>query len=245
MLFLLLETIAKRYTYKMLAVSQSEALRFINEVGIPAKDVYVIANALDVDEKKNLFSKEKQILKGRYKIGTIGRLTYQKNPLLFVDIAHEVVRQNPGVHFYFLGAGFHDHLRKETEAAISKYGIGNNIELLEKGDSEYAANFLQQLDVFILPSLYEGLPYSLLEAMLATVPCVVSKCDGNNDVIHNNINGFSCITVKEFANTIINLINDAGKAKEIGEAGRNYVIANHDIKNAVKELEDIYSKIAI
>ncbi len=107
-----------------------------------------------------------------------------------------------------------------------------------------ALNFLRQLDIFILPSVYEGLPYALLEAMLEAVPCVVSKCAGNNDVINNNENGFACFTREEFTETILHLLNHPGKAKNIGEAGKKYVSEKHDIKKAVQMLEDIYTEIA-
>src|SRR6266540_2963053 len=130
------------------------------------------------------------------KVGTVARLTYQKNPLLFVDIAADVISKFSDAHFYFLGAGYHDHLRKDVEERIKKYSIENNFHLINMGDHIVALNFLHQIDVFVLPSVFEGLPYALLEAMYEGVPCVVSKCDGNNDVINNNDNGFSCITNK-------------------------------------------------
>jgi glycosyltransferase involved in cell wall biosynthesis len=74
------------------------------------------------------------------------------------------------VHFHFLGAGFHDHLGKEVRERVALHGIGENFHLIEKGDSIIALNFLRQIDIFILPSIFEGLPYALLEAMLEAVP---------------------------------------------------------------------------
>ena len=111
------------------------------------------------------------------------------------------------------------------------------------GDSIIALNFLRQIDIFILPSIFEGLPYALLEAMLEGVPCIVSKCDGNNDVIDNNDNGYACLVTHEFVSVITKLIADKAKAIEIGEAGKQYVIERHDISNNIKTLEKIYTEL--
>lgn len=243
-IYFMLEVIGKKFTHKFLAISYTEAYRFIHEVGIPAKDVYIIPNALSIPEtfQNNIQS---NLLEGKYKVGTIGRLTQQKNPLLFIDIANEVLQQNPDVHFYFLGSGFHDHLKHKVDKKVNEYGLESKIHFLDKSDHAFAINFLKQMDIFILPSLYEGLPYALLEAMLQKVPCVVSKCDGNNDVIHNNVNGFSCITCEEFASAILYLINNPQIAQTIGEAGKNYVVEKHNIKKAILELERVYANVAI
>jgi glycosyltransferase involved in cell wall biosynthesis len=111
------------------------------------------------------------------------------------------------------------------------------------GDHILSLSFLRQLDVFVLPSKFEGLTYALLEAMYESVPCVVSKCDGNNDVISNNINGFSCSAKEEYVEAISLLLTDKEKAKQIAEVGKNYVIENHDTKNNIKLLEKIYEEI--
>ena len=243
-LYTLLEVIGTKFTHKLLAISHTEAYRFMHEIGIPEKDIYILPNALSLPETCEPGAEKPPSLNRKFKVGTIGRLTYQKNPLLFVDIANEVIKKNPDVHFYFLGKGFHDHLKHKTDEKIKQLGLENMIHFIDKSDRVFAIDFLKQLDVFILPSLYEGLPYALLEAMLEAIPCVVSKCDGNNDVIQNNKNGFACITKEEFAEIILYLIENTAKAKAIGEEGRRYVIENHNIKKSIQELQRIYIEIA-
>ncbi len=243
MLFFLLELVGKKFTYKILAISHSEANRFIYEVGIKAEDIFVIPNSLTIQNLPKEIPNKLGRLKGEIKLGTIGRLTPQKNPLLFADIASDVILQFPQAHFYFLGAGFHDHLRNELEERIKRYGIGNNCHLIDKGDHIVAVNFLRQLDIFLLPSVFEGLPYALLEAMLEGVPCIVSKCDGNNDVINNNDNGFACITREEYGEVIASLIMDKQKANHVALKGKQYVTEKHNIKTNIKKLEEIYASI--
>jgi glycosyltransferase involved in cell wall biosynthesis len=242
-MFFMLELIGKKFTYKLLAISHTEAHRFIHEVGIKAENIFVIPNSLTIPETKIEIPNTLGQLKGNIKIGTIGRITPQKNPLLFADIAYDTIKKFPGAHFYFLGAGFHDHLREELDYKIKSYKIENNLHLINKGDHILALNFLRQLDIFILPSVYEGLPYALLEAMLEGVPCIVSKCDGNNDVINNNDNGFACLTREEYLEVITCLVLHKEKAKHIAERGRQYVIQKHDIRKNIKRLEEIYTEL--
>lgn len=243
MIFFMLELIGKRFTYRVLAISHSEANRCIYEIGIKEEDIYIIPNSLTICESPAKVPDKLDHLQGKMKVGTVARLTYQKNPLLFVDIAADVISKFSDAHFYFLGAGYHDHLRKDVEERIKKYSIENNFHLINMGDHIVALNFLHQIDVFVLPSVFEGLPYALLEAMYEGVPCVVSKCDGNNDVINNNDNGFSCLTREEYAEIISLLLTDKEKAKQIAAAGKNFVIQKHDIRNNIKLLEKIYREI--
>ena len=243
LLFFLLELIGKKFTYKLLCISHTEANRFIYAVGIKAEDIFIIPNSLTIPPVPPQIPNTLGLLQGNIKIGTIGRITYQKNPLLFADIAYDIIQQFPDAHFYFLGAGFHDHLRTALEDRIKRHGIEKNVHLINKGDAVLALNFLRQLDFFLLPSLYEGLSYALLEAMLEGVPCIVSKTDGNNDVISNNENGFACLTRKEYSVVIATLIKDKQRAKCIGEKGRQYVIAQHDIRKNIIQLEKIYAEL--
>jgi len=241
--FFLLELFAKRFTYKILAISHSEANRCIHEIGVKEENIYVIPNSIALYDLSEPIPNKLAKLEGAMKVGTIGRLTPQKNPLLYVDIAADVIKKFPGVHFYFLGAGYHDHLKKEVDERIKKHAIQKKFHLIKMGDHATALNFLRQIDVFVLPSVFEGLPYALLEAMYEGIPCVVSKCEGNTDVIKNNINGFSCVAKEDYVEIISLLLTNKEKAKQIGEAGKNYVIEKHNIKDNIKLLEKIYEEI--
>jgi len=95
-----------------------------------------------------------------------------------------------------------------------------------------------------MTSVFEGLAFSLLEAMSFGVPCVVSKVDGNTDVINNYENGFSCLTVDEFYNKIELLINNAELRIQIGLAGYEYVKARHSLAQSILKIEEVYDSMA-
>ena len=220
----------------------------MNDLGHRPENIFVIPNSLIIDNYwYNTQTSNLPSLQGKYKIGNIARLTPQKNPLLFVDIANAVIKKaGTDVHFYILGIGEHDHLMNEVQARIKMYniGIGANLHLLERGDLQTSIHFLQQLDVFLFPSVFEGLSYALLEAMLQGVPAVVSNVDGNNDVIQNGINGFTCHSLDEYVSSIISLLDDETRRKQLGDAARQYVSDHHDLKKNIHKLEAIYEGFA-
>lgn len=242
--FFNLERIAKRFTYKILAISESEAERCVNDLGHKKENIYVIPNSLIIDNYwYNTNTASLHTLQGKWKVGDIARLTPQKNPLLFVEIANAVIKKvGTDVHFFILGIGEHDHLMDEVQVKIVEYGIGNNLHLLQRGNLQTSIHFLQQLDVFLFPSLFEGLSYALLEAMLQGVAPVVSNVDGNKDVIENGINGFSCNTLEEYVSSIALLLTNEEKKEQTGEAAKQYVLRNHDLKKNIGKLESIYEE---
>lgn len=122
-----------------------------------------------------------------FTVFTLGRICYQKNPEMFNQIAEAM----PDVKFLWIGDG---ELRDELKC--------KNIEITGWADRKTALTKSMTADVFILTSLWEGLPISLLEAMYMKKPCVVSDVIGNHDVIHNGENGFVCQDVKGFVDAI-------------------------------------------
>lgn len=235
MVFFLLELLAKSWTSCLLAISYSEANRAIHEIGYKKTQVKTILNSIPLEHLPS----EKQ--KGlELKVRMIGRLTPQKNHILFLEIANHLINKYPHVEFGILGAGIHDDLFAE----INDYMVENQLVdkiLIEKwGDAGTSAQYLRETDIYVMTSVFEGLPFSLLEAMSLGIPCVVTKVDGNTDVINNAENGFSCLSFEEFTSKIELLINDPELRKTIGTAGYNYVKTQHNITNTIQQLENLY-----
>ena len=123
-----------------------------------------------------------------FTVFTLGRICYQKNPALFNAIAEAL----PDVSFLWVGDG---ELREQLKA--------KNITITGWIDRAEALRRSMNADVFLLTSLWEGLPISLLEAMYMKKLCVVSDVIGNHDVIQNGINGFVCRTVADYKKAIL------------------------------------------
>lgn len=149
-----------------------------------------------------------------FTVFTLGRICYQKNPKLFNEIALSM----PYVNFIWIGDG---DLRNELTAT--------NIEVTGWLDRNSALKKAINCDAFMLTSLWEGLPISLLEAMYMKKICIVSDVIGNHDVINNEVNGYVCSKVNDFVYAI-NCVMSNSK-------GNNDFI----ISNMYKDIINIYN----
>ncbi len=157
-----------------------------------------------------------------FTVYTLGRICYQKNPSLFNSIAEAM----PKVRFLWIGDG---ELRNELKAS--------NIEITGWVDRNEALNYSVNADVFVLTSLWEGLPISLLESMYMKKKCIVSDVIGNHDVIRNNYNGFVCNTITEYVDAINNNHNS-----DIIENAYQEIIKIYNTTEMVKQYSTIYEK---
>lgn len=156
------------------------------------KRAVYVNNGINLEELekglKNIENKDHPLT-----VFTLGRICYQKNPKLFNLIAEQL----PEVKFVWIGEG---ELRDELTAP--------NIEITGWMDRKDALRISMNADIFLLTSLWEGLPMSLLEAMYMRKLCVVNDIIGNHDVIHDGQNGYVCRSVEEFVNAIESTGND-------------------------------------
>lgn len=158
------------------------------------KNAVCINNGINIEklEKDVKDIKEKDINLDNLKICTSGRIAFSKNPEMFNKIAEGF----PNIEFTWIGDG--DLKDKLTSKNIKVTGWITREQVLE----QVANN-----DIFILSSLWEGLPISLLEAMYMKKVCLVSNVIGNRDVIDNGKNGFVCSKIEDYIK-IINCIEN-------------------------------------
>lgn len=160
-------------------------------------------------------------------VGMVGRAVPQKNPALFNNIA-EVM---PNIHFEWIGDG---ELRNELKA--------KNIHIVGWGPREEALEYVSKCDIYIMTSLWEGMPIALLEAMFLKKPCIVTDVVGNRDVIINNVNGFVCNTIDDFSEKIDFLINNKDRCRQMGEQAHYDIITKYNSKIMADKFSTIYNK---
>ena len=171
------------------------------------KNATYVNNGINIDELQGLIDSVRNISDYPFTVFTLGRICHQKNPALFNQIAEAM----PDVRFLWIGDG---ELREELKAI--------NIEITGWAERKEALRRSLGGDVFLLTSLWEGLPISLLEAMYIKKLCVVSNVIGNRDVIKNGRNGFVCNDINEFVKSI--------KKAQTGSIDTLIDTAYHDIK---------------
>lgn len=147
------------------------------------KNATYVNNGINIAELQKLIDSVGAVKEHPFTVFTLGRICYQKNPALFNQVAEAM----PEIKFLWIGDG---ELRSELTAP--------NIEVTGWVKREEALKYSLYGDVFILTSLWEGLPISLLESMYMKKLCVVNDVIGNRDVIHSGENGFVCDNVADF-----------------------------------------------
>jgi len=139
-------------------------------------NVYLLNNAIDLDKFKynedirNEVRKELDVKDNQFVIGHIGRFVEQKNHTFLIDIFNEVYKQNKDAILLLVGQG---PLQESIKEKVNNLGLQKNVKFL--GQRNDADRLYQAFDVFVLPSLYEGLPVVGVEAQAAGLPCVLSE----------------------------------------------------------------------
>ncbi|HEX8333458.1 MAG TPA: glycosyltransferase [Segetibacter sp.] len=235
-LFYSLEFFSRKKVNKLLAVSYSESDRAVHELNYKAEQVSVVLNFIKIDTAavNRNFDQCKQI-------GMIGRLTHQKNPLFFLEIAKRIQGIFPEIKFILLGAGYHDHLKKDALEFIRNHQL-NNVQIVSWGEYQLE-KFYEELDIFLLTSSFEGLPFSLLEAMSYKLPCIATNVDGSKDVVKHNDNGFLVNSAEETVSKIVLLIQSKALRERLGSSAYEYVKEFHNAQINVKKIELLYENL--
>jgi glycosyltransferase involved in cell wall biosynthesis len=151
-------------------------------------------------------------------VTSVGRLSAQKDPLAFVDIAARTCRLSPDVHFCWVGEG--EMLAQAVEQAQT-LGIAGKVSFV--GFSPQVPEYLAASDIFVLTSRYESFGYVTAEAMAAGKPVVATSVAGTADLVAHGVTGFlvPLDQPQRFAEKIQTLAADAGLRREMGAAGRH------------------------
>jgi glycosyltransferase involved in cell wall biosynthesis len=169
-------------------------------------------------------------------IGAIGRLTEQKDWITYIKAADEVLKIFPDTVFLIVGDG---ELRQFLCGLIQDLGLSRNILIV--GHRPNVAEIYAAIDIFITTSVWEGLPYVILEAMWYRKPIVATNV-GYDDVITDKENGF-LVKVKDYkllAQRINELICNKVLRSVMGQKGRDQVTSNFSFHSFIKSHEELY-----
>lgn len=170
-------------------------------------------------------------------VGTVGRLSRQKSPLDFVRMAGIIHEKDRGVHFVWIGSGPLDEAAVRLSAELGLTGV-----LHFAGQRTDIPALLQCLDCFVLPSLWEGFPLVLLEAMAAGVPVVATDIPGNDEAIRSGVDGWLAPVHNpaELANAVMDLLTDPQRAEAFRESGQKRVEQEFTPAAMLDSLTSIY-----
>lgn len=167
-------------------------------------------------------------------VGTVGRIDYQKAP---GDFVQALMRLDRGVHGVWIGDG---PLSADVEAQARQLGLGSRLHLA--GERDDVPALLPGLDVFVMTSLYEGLPCALVEAMQCGLPVVATAVNGVPEIVLDDVTGLLIPPARPqaCAAALGHLLNHPDDARRLANAGRRAVAGRFDAGAAAVALGGVY-----
>jgi glycosyltransferase involved in cell wall biosynthesis len=170
-------------------------------------------------------------------VGVIANMKAQKAPLDLVRVAAAVCERRKDVDFVYVGDG---PLRAEAQALAEALGVAKRVHLLgwQREPRQLAAGF----DVFLLPSLFEGLPCVYPQALSLGLPVVGTQVDGAGEIVREGVNGYLCQPhdVEAMAERVEALLEDNSLRKKLSAAAKRSVGAEFSYADMVARTAALY-----
>ena len=179
------------------------------------------------------------LIKDQFVVGSVGRFTLQKGFHFLLAAIPIVNLEVPNARYILVGDG---ELRQSLEARAQSLGIADQVEFA--GQHPEAISFIKQLDVFVLPSLYEGLSTVLMESMACGIPVITTDIPGTNELIKDDVNGW-LVPPKQpqpLARAIIFALRDSEARQRIACQALETVKKYH-IDKITSEYESLYQQL--
>jgi len=245
-LYLALERYAASLTDFIIAVSNSERQAAIRAGLTPRAEVVLIANGIDAANYGRLPNHTRQrvrrdlgVTDNTVLIGAVGDLRPQKGYDILLKATALLAESGRTVRVVIAGEG---SLRHRLERMIASLGLSETVELL--GECPDVPRLLGALDLFVMPSLYEGCPYALVEAMAAGVPVVATAVPGIIDIIEAGETG-SLATPSvpaSIAEQLANALDDYEKSQEMAARARRVVEDQYDRERMLNQTAQLYQR---
>jgi len=241
-IYILLERIFNSLTNQFINVSSGEQKVCLEYRLFNKKKSQIIYNAIppipNPKESKEDIKRQLSLPLEQFIIISVLRFNYQKNLPLLLKIA-ENLKPNKKILFLIIGDG---EQRNEIESIILKKNI-HNISLL--GFRNNVSKYLFASDIFLSTSLWEGLPYSLIEAASCGLPIIASDVYGNNEIVNDGENGFLFPLNNPDAavEKILLLEKSPDLRNNMREQSLKIVRSKFQISTMLEKINEIYSKI--
>ena len=167
----------------------------------------------------------------------VARMTSHKQPLTLIEAFHTASQQNPRLHLLMVGDG---DQKAEAVALAEKLGLGGRITFQPFRQDVPAV--LHAADIFVLPSLWEGLPIGLLEAMAMGKAVIVTDVDGTRELITDGENGLMSVAGDpvSLSNAILTMAADEAMRISFGKKVLQKIHDEYNASTMTRKIEDIY-----
>lgn len=231
---------------KVIAISEQVKGHLINDFEVAENDIIVIHNGIDVKKFEcvsEVVKQEAKIKLGLNKgpvAGIVARLSDVKGHIYLIEAFKQVLEKIPDAQLLIAGEG------KMKEALVNLAGrlrIYEHVFFIP--DVEDTRAVLSAIDVFVMPSLKEGLGLALVEAMACGLPVAASDIGGIRSLIKDKFNGLLVwpADVEALAKAILELLQNTQEAKSFGRAAKTFINENFSQEKMVSETERVYLNV--
>ena len=228
-----LERIVLKLADAIVVSSTEDAYEIERRHLLKAESITTIGNYVDLDR----FRPVQVVPKRRGQLLFVGRLEEQKNAMLLL----RAIVGLEDVRLTIVGDG---SLRSHLEHEVRRLNL--NVDFLGAVEHERLPDLLRQNEVFVMPSVYEGTPKALLEAMACGVPVIATKSPGITGIITHNQNGYLCGSSVEDIRAAIELVlGDPALRELLGQEGVQYVRTHHSLAEAVEKELALVEKLCL
>ncbi len=202
------------------------------------KPVYRIFNGVDSEDNiLNVtfpFDREGKVL-----IATVARMTKKKGVQNIVYVAPSLLEKYENLMFILIGDG---PLRKKLEKTVEEKGLSRNFYFTGEVPREKVLGYLEQADIFALPSSDEAFGIAILEAISKKVPVVAMNHSGVSDIIKNGVSGFLANNLTEFSSHLQTLIENPGMRASIAQEA-SQELSKYDWNRICEKTNQVYTKV--
>lgn len=232
---------------RMVTVSEDLKRWLIEDVGISANKVVKIINGVNTEffkpsADKGLSKTELGFERDAFIIGGVGRLDLVKDFQTLLRAFAYLTGRDHKANLLLIGSGPEEHILRRVAAEL---GILNKVSFL--GECSNVSGLMQAMDVFVLPSIAEGVSNTILEAMASRIPVVATGVGGNVELVDNGKTGF-LFTPSDYgmlAETLAFYRSDPKTLSEHGFNGRKRAEERFSLLKMVKEYEQLYLSVAV
>jgi glycosyltransferase involved in cell wall biosynthesis len=244
--YVLLERLTARWTDCLVSVSE-ETTRFGLQYGIGSKERYRLIRSgipfegFSPDSDRGARMREEIGLEpDALVIGSVGRLTDQKNPIDFVRLGIELAPRFDRLRLLYVGDG---PLRFDVEAMARERGIADRLKIT--GVRREVPDLLRAMDLFVLTSLWEGLPRVVLQALATGVPVLAYDTAGTKEVVQDGRNGHLVAPgdLGALARHCADLLGDENRRRTMGEHAREELEEDFSESGMILRLEQLYDEL--
>lgn len=210
-----------------------------NEIAIIPNGVAALAADGDIDAADRFGKFDAATRDACLTLGTVMRMDQNKRPLLWIEVAAQILKTEPRARFILVGDGV---LRTQAMNRVASLGIADRFAFV--GLSRHVGFWLSKMDLFLLTSKYEGLPNALIEAQLAGVPVITTPAGGAPEALIPGITGIvtsQAASAEEIAVRVLVLAANTERRRRMVTLGAKWAADAFSVKRMLELTMDLFN----